>query len=147
MNWKIWKLFWPNLRLYPGINLDSIKETVKNLRQESRCLHNNSNKTPGEYQLQSSPLQSTFLVSTITNIRIWGLKRNTWTGVVKLTIVIYLDDGLIPFKISSFCLEIFHQPSHCWKLLPHSVLGISESFCISFWSIPHTQIFYLWRCF
>jgi hypothetical protein len=39
---NVWKLFWPNLRLriYPGINLDSMKETVKNLRQESRCLQN-----------------------------------------------------------------------------------------------------------
>ena len=76
---KVWKQFWfwPNLRLYPGINLDSMKETVRNLRQESRCLQNDSNQTAGEYQIQSSPLQSTFLVSTITNVHIWGITRST----------------------------------------------------------------------
>jgi len=67
--------------------MDSMKETVKNLRQESRCLQNNSNQTPGEHQLQLSTLQSTFLVSTITNVHKWGLTRSTRTGVVKLSIV------------------------------------------------------------
>jgi hypothetical protein len=84
---NIWKLFCPNLRLYPGINLDSMKETVKNLRQESRCLQNDVNQTTGIYQQQSSPLHSTFLVSTIINVHVCGLRTSTRTGVVKLTIL------------------------------------------------------------
>jgi hypothetical protein len=105
----VWKPFWPNLRLYPGINLDSMKEGVRNLRQGSRCLQNDSIQTAGKYQLQSLPLQSTFLVLNTTNVHIWDIKRGTCTGVVKLTTVNLPRWRTNPFQDRLLLLEYISQ--------------------------------------
>jgi hypothetical protein len=48
MNWKGYerKLSWPNLRKYPGIFLEGLMKTMKNLSQDSRSLSWNLNLGP-----------------------------------------------------------------------------------------------------
>jgi hypothetical protein len=55
MNWKGYerKRPWPNLRCYHGICLEGLRETTKNLSQDSRSPGRDSNSGPPEYKARA----------------------------------------------------------------------------------------------
>jgi hypothetical protein len=52
MNWKGCgrKRSWPNLRYYPGICLEGLRKTTKNLSQDNRSPGRDLNPGPPEYE-------------------------------------------------------------------------------------------------
>jgi hypothetical protein len=54
MNWKGFerKRSWPNLRLYPGIFLEGLRKTMKNLRQDIRSPSRDLSPGPPEYEVR-----------------------------------------------------------------------------------------------
>jgi hypothetical protein len=49
-----WKRSWPNLRYYPGICLDGLSKTTRNLSQDSRSAFRDLNPEPPEQEPSSS---------------------------------------------------------------------------------------------
>jgi hypothetical protein len=52
MNWKEYgrKQSWPNLRYYPGICLEGLRETMKNVSQDSQSAGQDLKPGPSEYK-------------------------------------------------------------------------------------------------
>jgi hypothetical protein len=65
MIWK-WcgrKLPWLNLIFYPGICLQGLRESRKNLSQSTRCSRRDSNRAPPEFKSERLPLEPTCSLS------------------------------------------------------------------------------------
>jgi hypothetical protein len=60
MNWKAfgWKQSWPNVRYYAGICLKGLRNTTKELRENSRSLGWNLNLGYPEYEAGVLTIQS-----------------------------------------------------------------------------------------
>jgi hypothetical protein len=78
MKWKGWerKLSWPNLKYYPGICLEGLRKTTKNIGQDSRSPGPDLNSGPPEYEagvLATRP-RSSVTISTLQFIPYVAIK-------------------------------------------------------------------------
>jgi hypothetical protein len=83
MNWKGCgrKRSWPNLRYYPGICLEGLRKTTKNLSQDSR--------SPPEYE--AGELTTQLQRSVLTIYKVYSLDRVVKETKIQNTIMLKFD--------------------------------------------------------
>jgi hypothetical protein len=143
MNWKGCgrKSSWPNLWYYPGICLEGLRKTMKNLSQNSRCPNRYLNPGPPEYEAGVLTTQPRGLVTALHNngkqMRCMNSCNRRYVDLHSKQYTPQNHRSLFSFKYSYFYLYKIRKYSK--SLLNNSNKRSNLSLCTPF-AIKHHKI-------